>query len=373
MALINVMELLLGQLDKVYTDRDWNKLPLNIRKLKIALNKITKGTWITDNEKIIRTDAIAFEVIADLRPKSDRKVAKILKRYNAEQAKVVNDGFNTPPAELDNLKEISQVEKAQHEITEQMAKPIRTCANPECNMDMTNERSNKKYCGTKCKTKINNANKPIRKAGKVPVKDIPKIIEETEVITPRAKEENIIDEIPVVKPEVQEVLPLPPDPEDKPLPELNTVSKVMWAYGGSKGDSEGLAKFIYNNYEKITGQPFTSFDDMAESQDIADIVAFYKIDTDTWEEDFNAANSQAQPKEKKPDSKKSANRMAFNINQEVEAFLDANNPPYTPAQIAFISQHSGYGGLDEFIAFEDVDRKILFEACAITKLSIDLR
>ncbi len=95
--------------------------------------------------------------------------------------------------------------------------------------------------------------------------------------------------------------------------DLNTIQKIDSEYKGGAGNSDALAKFIYDNYERIAGKKYTNYVDMENDNNenkIADMISFYKIDTDTWEEDFKRANNLTELRKGGPVNKHQENMNA---------------------------------------------------------------
>jgi hypothetical protein len=64
----------------------------------------------------------------------------------------------------------------------------------------------------------------------------------------------------------------------------NTVKKVIKELGRRPSEKD-VAKFVMQNYKDVTGKEVENSDPTEEDK-IADIVAFYKFDTDNWEKAF---------------------------------------------------------------------------------------
>ncbi len=60
----------------------------------------------------------------------------------------------------------------------------------------------------------------------------------------------------------------------------NTIKKVRAVLGKSPSDEE-IAQFIKQNYKEITGEDYNK-EEGYDHDKVADIIAFYKVDTDTF-------------------------------------------------------------------------------------------
>jgi hypothetical protein len=68
--------------------------------------------------------------------------------------------------------------------------------------------------------------------------------------------------------------------EYEAMGKYNTVAKVIKAIGRRPSDKK-VAEFIVANFKDVTGEEFENSTSDGDDK-IADIVGFYKIDTDTW-------------------------------------------------------------------------------------------
>lgn len=145
------MKLWIGQLNDAYKEKQWNVLPLNIRKIRDTLEKITGGTFESDNQKIQVLDSITFDAIYELRKdvKSDTKVKRIAKAKKKHYEEDHNDGYNTPedqlpeeigPAILPSTEEAEPAKKS--------TMKIERCQLEGCNrrIPVSRQRRNAKYC-----------------------------------------------------------------------------------------------------------------------------------------------------------------------------------------------------------------------------------
>ena len=75
--------------------------------------------------------------------------------------------------------------------------------------------------------------------------------------------------------------------EYEAMGKYNTVAKVVKAIGRRPSDKK-VAEFIVANFKDVTGEDIESYTTDGDEK-IANIVSYYKIDTDTWPEIWDKA------------------------------------------------------------------------------------
>ncbi len=146
------MKLWIGQLNDVYSEKEWKRLHPNFLKIRDAISKITKGTFETENQKINVLDSAVFDAIAEIRPKSDRKVSKLARAKDAYMEKHKSESYNMPVNQASSGKGLNPEEIEKHQIVKMAdVKKCRTCGKA---FDESAQ-SNKVYCDSTCRKEYN--------------------------------------------------------------------------------------------------------------------------------------------------------------------------------------------------------------------------